>query len=231
MTPAPTPRPRRSHLRRSHLRRSWMIPALFAFVLFIGDVTVEVLGDEFKEMLKPYRKWVWAALVIALVAAVVAAIRDARRNDESPPAVRDDLQASQTSQPDEKVAVHHHYHQTATHTINPLHQLSAPPRDFTGREAELKELTEQLGRGVTIAGAQGAGGVGKTALALKLAEQIKDRYPDAQFYLDLRGVSERPLTAIDAMLHVIRSFHPTYKPNRRPARRRHCVVEPESGLG
>jgi tetratricopeptide (TPR) repeat protein len=208
VTPAPTPQPR-----RSHLRHSWLIPALFAVVLFIGDVTVEVLGDEFKEMLKPYRKWVWAALAVALIAAVVAAIKDSRRNDESAPAVRDDRQAAQTSQPDEKVAVHHHYHPSTPHTINPLRQLQAPPRDFTGRQAELKELTEQLGRGVTIAGAQGAGGVGKTALALKLAEQIKDRYPDAQFYLDLRGVSERPLTAIDAMLHVIRSFHPDYKPN------------------
>jgi tetratricopeptide (TPR) repeat protein len=52
------------------------------------------------------------------------------------------------------------------------------------------------------------GGVGKTALALKLAEKIKERYPDGQFYLDLLGVSPQPLTPAKAMAHVIRSYYP-----------------------
>ena len=49
------------------------------------------------------------------------------------------------------------------------------------------------------------GGVGKTALALKLAEKIEERYPDGLLYLDLLGVSPRPLTPADAMAHVIRA--------------------------
>ena len=52
------------------------------------------------------------------------------------------------------------------------------------------------------------GGVGKTALALKLAEELTPLYPDAQLYLDLKGVDPQPLTAADAMAFVIRSFHP-----------------------
>jgi tetratricopeptide (TPR) repeat protein len=90
-----------------------------------------------------------------------------------------------------------------------LHQLPAPPADFTGRKDELEELLESVKTGgVTISGLQGLGGVGKTALALKLAEQLKPDYPDAQFYLDLKGVTQ-PLTPRDAMAYVIRAWHPT----------------------
>jgi tetratricopeptide (TPR) repeat protein len=93
--------------------------------------------------------------------------------------------------------------------LNALHQLPTPPADFTGRADELKELlaTVKTG-GVTISGLHGLGGVGKTALALKLAEQLKPNYPDAQFYLDLKGVTQ-PLTPRDAMAYVIRAYHPT----------------------
>jgi tetratricopeptide (TPR) repeat protein len=55
------------------------------------------------------------------------------------------------------------------------------------------------------------GGVGKTALALKLAEKIKERYPDGQFYLDLLGVNPQPLTPAQAMAHVIHAYHPGVK--------------------
>src|SRR5439155_27369016 len=65
--------------------------------------------------------------------------------------------------------------------------------------------------GATISGLQGLGGVGKTTLALKLAEQLTPHYPDAQFYLDLKGVSPQPLSAAEAMAHVIRAYHPTAK--------------------
>jgi hypothetical protein len=90
-----------------------------------------------------------------------------------------------------------------------LHQLPPPPRDFTGREAELSKLREHLAGGTTIVGVQGMGGVGKTALALRLADELKKDYPDAQFFLDLRGFSkdQRPLTAVEAMAHVIRAYY------------------------
>src|SRR5512135_3730697 len=52
-----------------------------------------------------------------------------------------------------------------------LHQLPSPPADFTGREAELAALGKKINKGVTISAIQGMGGIGKTALALKLADE------------------------------------------------------------
>jgi tetratricopeptide (TPR) repeat protein len=105
-----------------------------------------------------------------------------------------------------------HVYEPPVVTIPALHQLPPPPRDFTGRDKEIAELMATVERGgVTISGLQGLGGVGKTALVLKLAEQLTQRYPDGQLYLDLRGVSLNPLTAMQAMEHVIRAYHPIAK--------------------
>ncbi|MFZ5904309.1 MAG: tetratricopeptide repeat protein, partial [Chloroflexota bacterium] len=94
-------------------------------------------------------------------------------------------------------------------TPKSLNQLPSPPLDFIGREKELAQLHQNIQKGVVISGVQGMGGIGKTALGLKLAEQIAPNYPDGQMYLDLRGAHEqKPLTPEQVMAHVIRSFHP-----------------------
>ncbi len=94
-----------------------------------------------------------------------------------------------------------------------LHQLLPPPRDLTGRDRELKELLEAVTqRGVNVIGVQGSAGMGKTALALTLADQLKERYPDAQFYVDCKGTSTTPLSPTDALAHIIRAY-------KRPAER------------
>jgi tetratricopeptide (TPR) repeat protein len=93
-----------------------------------------------------------------------------------------------------------------------LHQLPPPPADFTGREGEIKELLGAVKeKGVTISGLRRMGGIGKTALALKLAEKLSQQYPDAQIFLDLRGVSEKPASAAEALTRVLHAFYPEAK--------------------
>jgi tetratricopeptide (TPR) repeat protein len=106
----------------------------------------------------------------------------------------------------------------ASETSQALHQLPPPPGDFTGRAKELEELMDAIERGgVTISGLRGMGGIGKTALALKLADKLRERYPDAQIYLDLKGTSEKPLTTAEAMAHIVRSYRPMDKPPENEA--------------
>ena len=93
-----------------------------------------------------------------------------------------------------------------------LHQLPSPPTDFVGREDDLRKLLAGIEGGVAISGLRGMGGIGKTALALVVADRLAGRYPDAQFFLDLRGTSDKPLSAGHAMAHVLRSIDPQAKP-------------------
>ncbi|SEU30163.1 AfsR/SARP family transcriptional regulator [Nonomuraea wenchangensis] len=72
-------------------------------------------------------------------------------------------------------------------------QLPAPPPSFTNRDHELEEL-DDLRRpgtdGVGVAAISGPGGIGKTWLALHWAHARRDRYPDGQLYVNLRGFDE-----------------------------------------
>lgn len=73
------------------------------------------------------------------------------------------------------------------------HQVPAPPASFTGRSAELALLSTALlgpgdaGGGAVTATIGGAGGVGKTWLALRWAHDNRDRFPDGQLYVNMRG--------------------------------------------
>jgi tetratricopeptide (TPR) repeat protein len=89
-------------------------------------------------------------------------------------------------------------------------EIHPAPRDFIGREDTIKELREYFELGATVVGIRGLAGIGKTALAYKLAEELKDRYPDGQIMVDLRGTSMYPMKPAEAMAHIIRSFDPTF---------------------
>ncbi|WP_158647306.1 AfsR/SARP family transcriptional regulator [Actinoplanes sp. ATCC 53533] len=68
----------------------------------------------------------------------------------------------------------------------PPAQLPAEVETFTGRHLALARLDALLS-GVPIAVVHGAPGVGKSALAVHWAHRVRDRFPDGQLYLDLRG--------------------------------------------
>ena len=70
----------------------------------------------------------------------------------------------------------------ASPEARPLHQLRTPVGDFVGRELEIDTLINALRREsrACITGISGMGGIGKTELALLVAERLRDDYPDAQ---------------------------------------------------
>ena len=83
---------------------------------------------------------------------------------------------------------------------------------FKGREEEITDILSNFEKGATITGLRGMGGVGKTALALVLADKIKNQFPDGQIFVDMRGTSNNPelppLTPEEAMAQVIRAYNP-----------------------
>ncbi|MFE6188644.1 BTAD domain-containing putative transcriptional regulator [Streptomyces sp. NPDC056465] len=84
---------------------------------------------------------------------------------------------------------------------------------FVGRSAELCRVREMLtrdsperGRATPILAIDGAPGVGKSALALELAHESLDRFPDGHLYADLGGTGDHPLSAFDALAQLLQSL-------------------------
>lgn len=71
-------------------------------------------------------------------------------------------------------------------------------RDFTGRTGELCALLADHARPdgedetvMPVTVVYGMPGIGKTATTVRAAHRMRERYPDGQFYVDLRGYSEQ----------------------------------------
>jgi hypothetical protein len=91
-------------------------------------------------------------------------------------------------------------------------QLPGTVRHFTGRTAELDALDALLaeasgGRGAAISVISGTAGVGKTALAVRWADQVAAQFPDGQLYVNLRGYDPgRPVSAAAALAGFLRAL-------------------------
>jgi DNA-binding SARP family transcriptional activator/tetratricopeptide (TPR) repeat protein len=91
-------------------------------------------------------------------------------------------------------------------------QLPQDVGGFSGRLHELDWLDRLLNPDADVAGPVittivGPAGVGKTALAVHWAHQVRGRFPDGQLYVNLRGYAStspmRPIEALAGFLHAL----------------------------
>ncbi|HZM79849.1 MAG TPA: BTAD domain-containing putative transcriptional regulator [Candidatus Limnocylindrales bacterium] len=87
-------------------------------------------------------------------------------------------------------------------------QLPGAVPGFAGRAAHLHRLNTILrDEAQILVTIDGLAGVGKTALALHWAHRVRDRFPDGQLFIDLRGYSDhppaRPLEALARFLQAL----------------------------
>ncbi|NIY68422.1 SARP family transcriptional regulator [Streptomyces malaysiensis] len=117
-------------------------------------------------------------------------------------------------------------------------QLPSDVAHFTGRERELAGLDALLrtgsgdggsgGRAPTaavIAVIAGSGGLGKTTLAVHWAHRVRDRFPDGQLYVNLRGFG--PTDSALTVPEAVRSFLDAFQV---PAHRIPATVEAQTAL-
>ena len=165
-----------------------------------GEVVGELRGLIARH---PLRESLWALLMSALVSAgrqadalaayqeVRAALRDQLGVDPGPELVATHAAVLEGgSTPARRVPP---AEPAAPPPVPIPRQVPAGPPGFAGRANALQELDDLAdawhdddGR-TTVAVVDGAGGMGKTALALHWAHRAGDRFPDGQLYLNLRG--------------------------------------------
>ncbi|MER6942625.1 NB-ARC domain-containing protein [Nonomuraea sp. NPDC000554] len=92
----------------------------------------------------------------------------------------------------------------------PPAQLPADIPDFTGREHVIAKLAERLtttaGNALTVVAVSGAGGIGKTTLALHVAHAVRGAFPDGQLHASLRGAGAAPLRPADVLADFLRAL-------------------------
>jgi DNA-binding SARP family transcriptional activator len=102
----------------------------------------------------------------------------------------------------------------AVEPLPPLAQLPADIPDFTGRAEQVQDLRDRLAGpprpdspgAVAVAAVIGAGGLGKTTLAVHTAHLLRPEFPDGQLYINLLGASQHPAAPSDVLARFLRDL-------------------------
>lgn len=93
-------------------------------------------------------------------------------------------------------------------------QLPADISDFTGRDPQVRHLSDMLTSdvdsgspgAVRVAVIAGAGGLGKTTLAVHAAHRARGSFPDGQLYVDLLGASSQSAAPGEVLARFLRDL-------------------------
>jgi DNA-binding SARP family transcriptional activator/Tfp pilus assembly protein PilF len=117
-----------------------------------------------------------------------------------------------------------------------LAQLPADIADFTGRAEHVATLRAMLSSpqradspgAVVLAAVVGAGGLGKTTLAVHAAHLLRGRFPDGQLYANLLGAAPRPAPPAEILARFLRDLG--VDPGRIPANEEERAAQYHSQL-
>jgi DNA-binding SARP family transcriptional activator/Tfp pilus assembly protein PilF len=195
----------------------------------------------------PLREELWAQLIVALRAAGRTA--DAVEAYESAERVlREELGAEPGAQLRELRTTLVSESVPAGRPVDfvPVCQLPLDLPDFTGRDDVLREvaglLRERADSGTpAVVVLSGAPGVGKSAVAIRIAHAVRDDFPDGQLHVDLAGTSSSPRAPMGVLAELLRALGiPDAGLPREPAERsallrsrlagrRMCIVLDDAG--
>jgi tetratricopeptide (TPR) repeat protein len=98
-------------------------------------------------------------------------------------------------------------------------QLPPPPPYFVGRSGLLAEVAWLLRKPrLPVLAISGAGGMGKTALALRAAHDAAEAFPDGQLWADLRGTTGQPADPAEVLGEFLRGLGVPAVPETRRER-------------
>ncbi|MDX2391457.1 tetratricopeptide repeat protein [Streptomyces sp. DK15] len=104
-----------------------------------------------------------------------------------------------------------------TAVMSPTLGLPPDTADLVGRDAEVVRLRQVLegGSAAALGAISGMGGVGKTALAVRVAHEVAASFPDGVFFVDLCGMDARPADPHEVLGDLLRALGVT--PAQLPA--------------
>lgn len=155
----------------------------------------DAAAAELRGMLRdhPLREELWQLLIHALTAA-------GRRADaiqaytEAEQVLRDELDAAPGA--------------ALLAALSPVCQLPLDLPDFTGRDDVVHDLVQQVRNRdrPTVVVLSGPPGVGKSAVAVRVAHLVRASFPDGQLHLDLAGTSASPRRPADVLTELLRAL-------------------------